>query len=127
MVSVGDQDRDAGSTEQASRGLGDLLQRLLGIASGAGDGAQDFSTRSLAVVRGPQFALQPGILQLEIGRYVRGQRGHSNKIHSAVLVARQLKHIRPSSQLTDRPATPIQHHLIIPPRAHLGQRHLRCG
>ncbi|MFZ0072094.1 MAG: hypothetical protein WAK85_12560 [Xanthobacteraceae bacterium] len=43
------------SAEQARGGLGDLLQRLPGIARRAGDGAQDFGAPGLAIPCCAQF------------------------------------------------------------------------
>ncbi len=54
--------RHAGGAEQTCRGFGDLLQRLIGIARGVGDGTQDFGARALALEGRPQFALQPEIV-----------------------------------------------------------------
>ncbi len=50
------------STEQTRAGFGDLLQRLLGVARRAGNGAQDFGARGLAFPARAQLSLQPGIL-----------------------------------------------------------------
>ena len=42
LAVLGEEDRGARGAEQAGTGFGDLLQRMTGIAGGAGDGAQDF-------------------------------------------------------------------------------------
>jgi hypothetical protein len=49
LVMAGDAQRNARSAEQARGGLGDLSQRPLGIARGAGDGAEDFGAAGLAI------------------------------------------------------------------------------
>ena len=59
--------------------FGDPMQRMLGIAVGIGDGAQDFGAGVLAIPGGAQLGLQPGVLQSEIVRHVRGKRRHSPK------------------------------------------------
>src|SRR5437899_2265981 len=107
FVTTGDIERDARGAEQASGGLGDLLQRALGIARRVGDGAQDFGAGGLTIAVSTQFAQEPGVfhraggllrdrfvalgqtrlqslLKLgnpapEIGHHVLGKRGHSLK------------------------------------------------
>jgi hypothetical protein len=68
--------RDAWRAEQARGGLGDLLQRLFGIARGARDGTQDFGAAVLALVGGAELVLKPGDPAPEIGHHVLGKRGH---------------------------------------------------
>jgi hypothetical protein len=50
-ITLGDKNRNAGSFEEALCRLGDPMQRLLGIARGAGDGAKDFGAAGLAIPR----------------------------------------------------------------------------
>ena len=72
----GDMQRDAWRAEQARGGLGDLLQRLFGVARRARDGTQDFGTAVLAVVGGLELVLKLGDPAPEIGHHVMGKRGH---------------------------------------------------
>jgi len=59
--------------------LGDPLQQAFDIAGSAGNRAQDFGAGCLAIPRGAQLSLQPGVLPPEIGCHVVGKRGHSLK------------------------------------------------
>src|SRR5437879_7207847 len=61
LVTASDIERDARSAEQARSGLGDLLQRALGIARRVGDGAQDFGAAGLTIAVSTQFAQEPGV------------------------------------------------------------------
>src|SRR5437588_2305666 len=107
LVTASDIERDARSAEQARGGLGDLLQRALGIARRVGDGAEDFGAAGLTIAVSTQFAQEPGVFHRaggllrdrfvalgqtrleplfklgnpapEIGHHVLGKRGHSLK------------------------------------------------
>ena len=72
FVTAGDIKRDARSAEQAGGGLGDLLQRLFGIARCAGDSAQDFSAAGLTIADGAQLGQEPRVLHR--GRGLLGDR-----------------------------------------------------
>jgi hypothetical protein len=90
-VTLRDMDGRARRAEQAHGGFGDLDQRALGIAGGAGDGLQDIGAGALAIARGPQLGLQAVIFRkrrlelpletdnhlLQIGHRIRGKRRHS--------------------------------------------------
>ena len=60
FLALGDADGDAGGIEEVLSGFGDPLQRVLGIAVGVGDGAQDFGAGFLALGGGAQFVLADG-------------------------------------------------------------------
>jgi hypothetical protein len=62
FATAGDIEGDAGGAEQARGGLGDLLQRPLGVARGAGDGAEDFGAGGLTIPGDAQLAQEPGVL-----------------------------------------------------------------
>ena len=79
LAVLGELDRGAGGAEQPPAGLGDLLQRPRRVGRSAGDRAQDFGAGGLPILHGAQLGPQPGILLPEIGRHVRGKRGHSFK------------------------------------------------
>jgi hypothetical protein len=55
LVTLGDKDRDAESLEQALGRLGDLVQRLFGVARNAADRTQDFGAAGLALPGGVQL------------------------------------------------------------------------
>ncbi len=98
----GDPDPDALTAEQACGGLRDLLQRPLGIARRAGDGAQDFGAAGLAIPGGAQFGQQPGVFPREISHNIRGKRGHSLKSISPGGPGLNNKHACPGSQFKYR-------------------------
>src|SRR5215212_4373903 len=63
---VDELNRDAGSTEQAGTGFGDVLQRPCSVPRSARDRAQDFGAAGLLVPGCLQFSLKLGVFPLEI-------------------------------------------------------------